>query len=240
MDETTTKIILAIFAVLPAIIWWKFYLSRDPHPEPKLLLFLTFLGGVAMIFLGRFIFGLYCEFFSGESGQCEINFLGMSFFGVFFFAASEELLKFVPVWLIDLKRKALDEPVDLVMYMVSSALGFAAMENINYVINGSDGIISGAITINLVRSFTAILLHSLSSGIFGYVLAIAVLKGRNWRKWWFLGLLASGLLHAVYNYFIISIADIVLTLILLLFSSFFLLEAIEYLKNLNVNYIIKK
>ena len=240
MSETTIKIILAIFAVLPAVLWWRFYLSRDQHPEPKLLLLFTFIGGMTMIFFGRFVFSFICGFFAGEAGQCDINFIALPFIWVLAFASSEELLKFIPVWLIDLKTKALDEPVDLVIYMVTSALGFAAAENIDYVISGSNGLISGAISINIVRSFTAILLHSLSSGIFGYVLAIAVLKGRNWKKWWFFGLIASGLLHAVYNYFIISIGDFILTLILLLFSSFFLLEAVEYLKNLNVNYIIKK
>lgn len=241
MNEVITKIIIAVFAVLPAIIWWKFYLSRDQHPEPKILLALTFFGGAAMIFAGRLgfnIYGFVSEHFTGS--QFKINFATLGFFSVLIFAAAEEILKYIPVWLTDLKSKVLDEPIDAIIYMITASLGFAAMENVNYVIVGSLGSASQAISINLIRSFTAILLHTLSSGIFGYVLAIAMLKGKNWRLWWFLGFGAASLLHGVYNYFIIYIGDVVLTLILLLFSSFILLEAIEYLKNMNINYIIKK
>jgi len=242
MSETETKILLSIFAVVPALIWLKFYLSKDDHPEPPIYLFLTFLGGAGFLFIGRifyYAYGEMCKYFFGF--ELSVNFETVGIFGVALLATLEEILKYIPVRIMDIKSKVLDEPVDMIIYMVTSALGFAATENIGYVIRQFqfEGIHS-AVGLNILRSFTSVVLHALASGIFGYILAFEFLKGKKRLIIWLSGLFMAALLHTIFNYFIISIGDGILVLILLLFSSFFLLEAIQYLKNLNINYIIKE
>jgi len=55
------------------------------------------------------------------------------FFGgttlVVLWAVAEESLKFIFAYLFVLRNKAVNEPVDVVIYMITVALGFAALEN---------------------------------------------------------------------------------------------------------------
>jgi RsiW-degrading membrane proteinase PrsW (M82 family) len=222
-------------------LWLRFYLSRDEHPEPKLMLFLTYMGGGLTVIASLLVYSVLEDTLHTPLGEKMINIATTGFVGLFLLAAIEEIMKYLPPRIFSLRTKVLDEPIDFIVYMVVSGLGFAAAENIFYIIGEmSTTDTESAVALNVLRSFTAIMMHALSSGIFGYILAIGLLKGKNMRLWWCYGLIASTLLHTTFNYFILSIGDLVLILILLLLSAFFLLEAIQYLKNLNINYIIKQ
>ncbi len=95
------------------------------------------------------------------------------------------------------KSRFFDEPVDAMIYMVASALGFAAVENI--LVNFS-GTITGDISLEIIigtmilRFVGATLLHSLSSAAVGYYWA---------KRKIIIGLMGATKLHALFNYFII-------------------------------------
>jgi len=236
-----SKALLIVFAVAPTLLWLWFYLSRDDHPEPRLMLFLTYMGGGLTVIASLLVYSVLEDIFSASGGQKIVNVITTGFVGLFVLAGIEEIMKYIPPRIFAFRTKALDEPIDMIVYMVVSGLGFAAAENIFYVVGEMSTVDTGsAIALNILRSFTAIMMHALSSGIFGYILAVGLLKGKNMRQWWCYGLVAATVLHTTFNYFILSIGDLVLILILLLLSAFFLLEAIQYLKNLNINYIIKQ
>ena len=43
-------VIAIILGLLPGFAWLVFYLTDDPHPEPKRLILFTFLAGIAFGF----------------------------------------------------------------------------------------------------------------------------------------------------------------------------------------------
>src|SRR3989344_4852454 len=89
-------------------------------------------------------------------------------------AGIEEFLKYGAAFVVAFhairinKNKYIDEPVDPLIYMITAALGFAALENTLFLINpllGGDAL-SGILTGNL-RFIGASLLHVLASGVVG-------------------------------------------------------------------------
>ncbi|MDO8601327.1 MAG: PrsW family glutamic-type intramembrane protease, partial [bacterium] len=99
-----------------------------------------------------------------------------------------------------------DEPVDIMLYMIISALGFAALENLLILLPLAHPfqfmetfIVSG------FRFAGATFLHALTSGLLGYFLAISCFKPKNRAKLLTKGLLIATALHGLYNFSIIEI-----------------------------------
>jgi RsiW-degrading membrane proteinase PrsW (M82 family) len=118
----------------------------------------------------------------------------------------EEILKFAAVYVVVFHHKKMDEPIDALIYMITAALGFAALENTFFmlqIIHSSD-IASVIITGNL-RFIGAILLHIVSSATVGFMLAITFYRGKL-VKWGaaILGIAIAGALHATFNLAIIN------------------------------------
>ena len=130
-----------------------------------------------------------------------------SFVAVFFGGALiEEFSKYFVVYLGVFKNQELDEPTDLVLYMIISALGFAALENI-LVLSNYHPILNSvkALEIMSIRFVSATFLHALCSGLIGYFLAFAFLKIKQRKRWFFAGLMISTFLHGAYNWSIMKI-----------------------------------
>lgn len=190
-----------LLTFLPPILWLIFYLREDRHPEPKLLLVLAFFGGMASALVAL---AAECGWVLVASGSCQggispslsplILFLGI--------ALIEEYAKYLPIKLFIIKRPDFDEPVDGMIYMMTAALGFAALENVLFIFPlFQDSIFSG-LEVAANRFLGANLLHALSSGLVGFFLA---------RKWFHphrhhfvaLGIILATLLHAGFNYLIL-------------------------------------
>ena len=132
----------------------------------------------------------------------EIILILYIFLGV---ALVEELLKFLVVRFSVYKNKALDEPLDVMLYMIIAALGFAALENILILFGlGPSSPISNILALTLMRLVGATFLHALASGTFGYFLAHSFLdKKRKWR-YFVVGLFLATLLHGLFNFYILK------------------------------------
>jgi RsiW-degrading membrane proteinase PrsW (M82 family) len=182
-----------LIALIPVLIWLWFWLKEDnDHPEPKGLLFFTFvLGMLAVVFV--------LPFEKWAKGLITDN-----TFLIVTWAATEEIMKYLAVALIALQTSFIDEPIDYPIYFIVAALGFATLENILFLnqAGGLDNATVSLLTGNL-RFFGATLLHSISSGIIGVMMGLAFHRGRLGKTLYFVGGLAGAVaLHSVFNFFI--------------------------------------
>ena len=191
------------FGLAPSLIWLLFYLRKDSHPEPKRMLGKIFLWGMLItipaiaIELSLKSFILNLPFPDGP------RIILYFFLGV---ALVEEWLKYIVVRVFIFYKPHLNEAVDVMIYMVVSALGFAALENI-FLLSGLGAFspLSNIVALSAVRLVGATLLHALASGLFGYFLARSLLEPKKSLKYFAIGLLASSLLHAIFNFAILEL-----------------------------------
>jgi len=206
---------------LPPLVWLLFWLHEDRHPEPKHLVLLTFAAG---IFSALAAVGVELAFFGtepvlrGVAARWFPALLGMPlavFSGV---ALIEEYVKYLAVKLAVFSRPEFDEPVDAMVYMVTAALGFAAIENVIFLVPVFEQGFGYGFELTLNRFLGANLLHALSSAIVGY--AVARHHFSPWRRHAVAaGVFLAAVLHALFNSFIIikdTVPGILLLVILLL------------------------
>lgn len=202
-----------VFGILPTFIWLIFYLNKDLHPEPKRMIAkIFFLGmflsiGIAVATeLGiTFLIGLITGL-SGASSYPVYLFIIYNFLAI---ALVEELSKYLIVKLFVFKNPAFDEPVDTMIYMITAALGFAALENIlvlssiNTASYGSD-----IVAISFLRFLGATFLHALASATIGYFVALSFYNARRKKAYVFSGFFLATLLHGIYNMSLIKSQEI--------------------------------
>lgn len=224
-----------LISFLPPILWLVFYLREDRHPEPKRLLVLVFFGGMASA-----IIAVFSELFligTRESpGLIASAYVGLFTNYLFLFsviAFVEEYCKYLAVKFLVLHDRNFDEPIDAMIYMMTAALGFAALENIFFIVPVFGSSVSSGFILTANRFLGANLLHALSSGIVGYFLARAFFSPYR-HHFLGLGIVVASLLHAFFNYFII-IRDtfsesIYLLVLLILVMTLMVLIEFEILK----------
>jgi len=158
--------------ILPALVWLAFWLHEDyKHPEPRGLILKTFLLGMGAVIL-------VLPFQKAVDAFIP----GLTLITVFLWVAIEEIFKFVAAYFGGLKSVEDNEPIDPIIYMITAALGFVALENALFIFGpliGED-VAGGVITGNL-RFVGASLLHVVSSGIIGVSLAFSFYKSKRTR-----------------------------------------------------------
>jgi RsiW-degrading membrane proteinase PrsW (M82 family) len=104
------------------------------------------------------------------------------------------------VWLFIFPQKVFDEPIDAMIYMMFSALGFAFFENLVLALSSTT---SNVVMTLFYRFFGANLLHILASSLIGYGYAFFVKTRRIFP--FVLSFISGTFLHFLYNYLIISL-----------------------------------
>lgn len=190
-----------LFGFFPSLIWLSFYLKRDKHPEPNNILRKVFVLGMFSTIPAIFVeLGLKTIFSSLAISHTSYLFLYI-FIGI---ALTEELAKFFAVRIGAYKNKALDEPVDLMIYMIVAALGFAAAENMLALFKlGPVPVVSDLLGITLLRLLGATFLHALASGVLGYALAKTCSTPKDRLLYGIVGLFVAVLLHGLFDFFIL-------------------------------------
>ena len=182
--------------ILPAIIWLWFWLKEDQlHPEPKKYILLTFLVGMVTA-----IFVIPIEKFIME------NTIHYSLISLILLSFTEEISKYIFAYFTALRKKFTDEPIDAVIYMITIALGFAALENVLYLLSifQEEGIAQGILMSNM-RFIGSTVLHTASSGIIGVAIALSFYKTNSIKRIYLLiGIILSVVLHTAFNFFIIN------------------------------------
>lgn len=189
--------------IMPALLWLWFWLKEDRlHPEPRGMIIRTFIIGMIAVPL---VFPVE-KFIQNHYGQ-EIIF-GLPILVVFLWSSAEELFKLIAAYLAAMDTKEYDEPIDAVVYMITAALGFSAMENVFFLVSSisSSGIVESLITGNL-RFIGATLLHVLSSGVIGLFIGLSFYKSWITKKIsLIIGVVIAILLHTTFNIYIMKSA----------------------------------
>lgn len=187
--------------LIPALFWLWFWLREDrEQPEPYLLIALAFIGGMMVVPLALPMQKLVCELYN--NGICQPATINL----VFIWVIVEEILKYGAALLIILWNKAVDEPIDVIIYMITIALGFASLENALFIFNPlTVGDFINSAHTGFFRFLGPTLLHVLASGTVGAFLALAFFKSTT-KKFIFgsIGLFIAIVLHALFNFFIMD------------------------------------
>jgi len=197
MMTSDPKILFLAFVggIIPALLWLWFWLKEDKQkPEPKGLLSVIFIMGVIAV-----IFVLPIQKFI----QAHVVSHGWE---LVLWATAEEIMKYLAVMIVLYKTNFADEPVDWPIYMITGALGFAALENALFLIKPlSLGATAVGLLTGQLRFLGSTLLHTVSSAIVGIAVGISLHMGGFARKWHFLvGLFLASALHSIFNFFIIK------------------------------------
>lgn len=193
-----------LIGFVPILIWLAFWLLQDTrHPEPRKLIVRAFVVGIVAVLLVLPV------------QQFTATLLPTGFVLIVVWAFAEEAIKLLVAWFAVLRHKAVNEPIDLPIYLITVALGFAAFENTLFVLtplqNGE--LVTSIVTGNL-RFIGASLIHVLSSAVIGGALAFAFFK--QWPTkilYGLIGVILASLLHALFNFSILSFsADLLVTI----------------------------
>ena len=118
---------------------------------------------------------------------------------VFVIGPVEELVKFLPFWLIGIRFHAFDEPVDGIIYASFVALGFASYENFLYLdyTQGAEA---------LARGLASPLVHIMFASIWGYRCTKARIERDGFARAALSGLALAALLHGFYDFVMIGLS----------------------------------
>jgi RsiW-degrading membrane proteinase PrsW (M82 family) len=150
------------------------------------------------------------------------------------------MFKYLTVRFSILKTSSIDEPIDVPLYMIVAALGFATIENIILFYNQSTMLLASPFVLVFSRFLGATLLHVLCSGIIGYFLAQSFYHLRQRKILLIIGFTLAISIHASFNFFLESsiiketgsiLPSFVLVLIVFLFFSI-CLRKIKKLKSI--------
>ena len=188
-------------ALLPvAIILFYVYSKDKKDREPPRLLLKTVLFGALFslpcIPIEKIAYNIISSSFEIDSVQ------GAFVQYVFGVALVEEFFKFLVIMLYIWKNRHFDYRYDGIVYAVSSSLGFAALENIIYVLNFGTGVSIG-------RAIFAIPGHATFGVFMGFFLSRAKdckLQGHSFRSKLnlLLSLFVPMIIHGIYDFLLSS------------------------------------
>ena len=180
--------------IIPSLLWLWFWLKEDEeHPEPKLLIAIVFIMGMAAVVVVLPI----QKFIQAQIGSHEGQLI--------LWASVEEILKYLAVLIVLYKTNKANEPIDWPIYLITAALGFAALENALFLIKPLSvnettvGLLTGGL-----RFLGSTLLHTITSGTIGIAMGISFyMQGYARRLFFLIGFIVAIALHSAFNFFII-------------------------------------
>lgn len=184
---------------VPVLFWAGYHYHKDRHlPEPPGNLVLTFL-------LGMLAAGISAGLYSGlglvglrfDAGYlAETSAWGLLAYAVLAIGPIEEIAKLLPFLVVVLRFRDLDEPMDGIIYASFIGLGYAAVENWQY--------LAFLTTLEAVaRGFASPVIHILFASIWGHWVTQAHLAGRPVLLAVLLSTMAAAALHGLYDFVVI-------------------------------------
>jgi RsiW-degrading membrane proteinase PrsW (M82 family) len=204
MSEVLNYPLYFFFAILPSFLWLNFYLREDQRPEPKSMVLKVFLFGMLFAFLALFLEKFLIEGIEFKELPQKIADFIKIFFEV---ALIEEFLKFLVVREVVFESKELDEPIDCMIYMIISGLGFAATENLLLLFPLKSEVFGKLFQISFLRFVSATFLHALSSATLGFFIGLSFFRKKERLKLISFGLFFATLLHGLYNFSIMEFGE---------------------------------
>ncbi len=191
--------IVLLIALAPVFIILFYVYFRDKYEkEPFKLLLFSLLAGMIIVVPVIIVERLIMAF------QPPMNPLMDAGYNAFLVAALvEEAFKYLALFLIIWKSPEFNEKFDGIVYAVFISLGFAAVENVLYVIDG--GVKTG-----LIRAITAVPAHALFGVMMGYYFGIARMYSELRKESMWKAFLIPFALHGIYDFLLMSNLPILL------------------------------
>jgi len=224
---------LIVLAILPSFIWLLYFLRKDVHPESNQMVLKIFLYGILSAALTVFIMIGFsqlitiCVYFIGVG---LISLLITCFGG----ALIEELAKYLVVKYKVLSDPEFDEPLDIMLYMIISALGFAALENLLFFLSSNLDLGQTFVWAGF-RFISATFLHALASASLGFFLALGFFENKKKYLFLFVGFTIAVISHGLFNLVIEKLSGyltIILVAIIIISLTLFVLFGFKKLKKI--------
>ena len=181
--------LLLLASLAPVFILLFYIYFRDKYEkEPFGLLVKSLLAGVLIVlpvlFAERLLMAL----------MPPLDKVGTAAYHAFVVAGfTEEVFKFLALYLLVWRSPSFNEKFDGIVYSVFVSLGFAAVENVLYVMDGG-------MQTAMVRALTAVPAHALFGVTMGYYLGIAHMYEELKKPYLLRALFFPILLHGIYDF----------------------------------------
>ena len=185
--------------VVPVIFWAAYHYHKDRHlPEPPLNLLLCFVLGLLAAGLSRLMYvGLEPLGLRYDAVSLAIDTpVGLFAYALLAIGPIEEFAKMLPFLVVVLRFKALDEPLDGIIYASFIGLGYAAAENMYYL----DFLTPLEVA---ARGFASPVVHILFASIWAHWIARAHLAGHGVFLAGLTGFLLAAFLHGIYDFLVL-------------------------------------
>ena len=188
-------IYILISALAPVIVLLYFVYRKDELQKEPVKEILKAVGlGVLSVFASFLIsgpLGFYTDYPATLWDAVAISFFGA--------AIPEEIAKFVLLWLFVRKNKWFDEHMDGIVYAAAVSLGFAAFENIGYLMSSEDWVSTG-----IMRALFSVPGHMFFGILMGYYYSLVRFDptASGMTKFWVLG--APIIAHGIYDSILFS------------------------------------
>ena len=193
------QLLILLPIAAPVLFWAVYHYHKDRHlPEPLGNLLLAFglgmLGvGVSMaLYQALGLIGLRFD----AGALADDSPLGLLAYAVLVIGPVEEAAKLLPFLVVVLSFREFDEPLDGIIYASFIGLGYAAVENWQYL----DYLTT---TEAFARGFASPVVHILFASIWGHWIARAHLAGDPVAKAALKGLALAAGLHGLYDFIVI-------------------------------------
>ena len=185
---------LLFLALAPAFLIMVYVYFRDKYEkEPIGLVLKGFLLGAIIIFPVGLIENSIKDFAVGFDKIPKAAYDGFLVAG-----ATEEIFKFLMVFILIWRNPNFNEKFDGIVYAVSVALGFATIENLFYVFSNN------SMQVGLLRAFTAVPGHAIFGIVMGFYLGLARFSQNKKGRWLLMALFLPWLLHGIYDFILMS------------------------------------
>ena len=180
---------LLLASLAPVFIILFYIYFRDKYDkEPLGLLIKALVGGVVIvlpvILVERWL--VFASPFEGKVGNAAWHAFVVA-------GTTEEVFKFLALYLLVWRSPSFNEKFDGIVYAVFVSLGFAAVENVMYVMDGG-------LQTAVLRALTAVPAHAIFGVSMGYYLGVAHMYEELRRPYLFRALAIPILLHGIYDF----------------------------------------
>jgi len=185
---------LLLLALAPVVIIMMYVYFRDKYEkEPVGLILKGILLGAIIIFPVGIIENYLITF-----GKDFDKIAKAAFDGFVVAGATEEVFKYLVIFILIWRNRNFNEKFDGIVYAVSVSLGFAAIENLFYVFS------AGSMQVGFLRAFTAVPGHTVFGIVMGFYMGLARFSINGRSKWLLLALIVPWLLHGAYDFMLMS------------------------------------
>lgn len=183
---------MLIIALAPVLALGIYVYQKDRYDrEPPSLLLKLFLSGCIIVIPVYFV----------ERFLSAFNFNNSALYQAFIIAGlTEELFKYAAVKRVAFNSKYYNEKLDGIIYSVFVSLGFAAVENIIYVLFRS----SNYLYVGINRALFAVPAHMLFAITMGYYISIIKFSRSRIAFYSIMALLMPVMLHGIYDFILMS------------------------------------